>query len=82
MNIYFSFAAKLSKKMVGSSRMEVITSKGCSKMYADLACTLGADSLKDLQPPRLSTSNGPFSGLVICVTGLSKGDSIFFLIMC
>ncbi|PWA66721.1 BRCT domain-containing protein [Artemisia annua] len=58
--------------MVGSSRMEVITSKGCSKMYADMSCTLGADSLRDLQSQRHSTSNGPFSGLVICVTGLSK----------
>ncbi|GKC36307.1 BRCT domain-containing protein [Tanacetum coccineum] len=66
------FTTEMNTMMVGSSRMEVITSKGCSKMYADMACTLGTDSLKDLQPPRHSTSNGPFSGLVICVTGLSK----------
>ncbi|KAI7737475.1 hypothetical protein M8C21_018575 [Ambrosia artemisiifolia] len=52
--------------MVGSGRMEVVTTKGCSKMYA------GSTSFKDFQPPRLSTSNAPFSGLVICVTGLSK----------
>ncbi|KAK1420854.1 hypothetical protein QVD17_22765 [Tagetes erecta] len=49
--------------------MEVI---GCSKMYADVTCTLGSNSFKDFQPPRSSTSNAAFSGLLICVTGLSK----------
>ncbi|XP_071725448.1 uncharacterized protein [Rutidosis leptorrhynchoides] len=60
-------------KVVGSGKMEVITSKACSKMYADVTCKLGTKSFRDLQPPRPSTaSNSPFSGLVICVTGLSK----------
>lgn len=62
--------------MVGSAITEVITSKSCSKMYSDINCTLGTNSSTDLQPPRpslhRSTSNSPFSGLVICVTGLSK----------
>ncbi|KAK9055310.1 hypothetical protein SSX86_026392 [Deinandra increscens subsp. villosa] len=58
--------------MVGSGRMEVITTKGCSKMYADINCTVGSESFRGLQPPRSSTSNSTFSGLVICVTGLSK----------
>nr|XP_043619632.1 uncharacterized protein LOC122591427 [Erigeron canadensis] len=59
--------------MVGSGKMEMITGKGCSKMYTDVTCTLGTNSLKDHhQPPRHSTSNSPFYGLVICVTGLSK----------
>ncbi|KAL8191572.1 hypothetical protein R6Q57_028303 [Mikania cordata] len=58
--------------MVGSGRMKVITTKGCSKMYADVSCTVGSDSFKGFQPPRSSTSNSPFSGLVISVPGLSK----------
>lgn len=64
--------------MVGSGISEVITSNGCSKMYSDINCTLNTNSSRDLhlQPPRpsllRSTSNSPFSGLVICVTGLSK----------
>ncbi|XP_052622134.1 uncharacterized protein LOC111893178 isoform X2 [Lactuca sativa] len=47
-------------------------------MYSDINCTLNTNSSRDLhlQPPRpsllRSTSNSPFSGLVICVTGLSK----------
>ncbi|KAI3811508.1 hypothetical protein L1987_21232 [Smallanthus sonchifolius] len=58
--------------MVGSGRMEVVTTKGCSKMYADVNCKVGSNSFRDFQPPRVSTSNSPFSGLVICVSGLSK----------
>ncbi|CAH1432536.1 unnamed protein product [Lactuca virosa] len=64
--------------MVGSGISEVITSNGCSKMYSDINCTLNTNSSRDLhlQLPRpsllRSTSNSPFSGLVICVTGLSK----------
>ncbi|KAI3514032.1 hypothetical protein L1887_12348 [Cichorium endivia] len=62
--------------MVGNAITEVITSKSCSKMYSDINCTLSTNSSTDLQPPRSSlhrsASNSPFSGLVICVTGLSK----------
>ncbi|KAJ9548495.1 hypothetical protein OSB04_021038 [Centaurea solstitialis] len=66
--------------MVGSGKVEMVTSKGCSKVFSDVSCTLGTNSFRDhLQPPRpssasllRSTSNSPFSGLVICVTGLSK----------
>ncbi|KAL4571160.1 hypothetical protein LXL04_017911 [Taraxacum kok-saghyz] len=62
--------------MVGSGIAEVISSNGCSKMYSDINCTFDTNSSKDLQLPRCSlhrsSSNSPFSGLVICVTGLSK----------
>ncbi|KAI3801549.1 hypothetical protein L1987_29657 [Smallanthus sonchifolius] len=58
--------------MVGGGRMEVVTTKGCSKMYADVNCKVGSNSFRDFQPPQVSTSNSPFSGLVICVSGLSK----------
>ncbi|KAJ0569245.1 putative BRCT domain-containing protein [Helianthus annuus] len=58
--------------MVGSGRMEVVTTKGCSKMYTDIGCAVGSASFRDFQPPRVSTSGSPFSGLIICVPGLSK----------
>ncbi|XP_056176725.1 uncharacterized protein LOC115671086 [Syzygium oleosum] len=69
---------------MGSGRVEVISSKGCSKLVGGFSASL--PSFRGLQPlePTMSPapssvgsqpstrSSGPFSGLVICVTGLSK----------
>lgn len=73
---------------MGSGRVEVISSKGCSKLVVGFSASL--PSFRGLQPlePTMSPapssvgsqpstrSSGPFSGLVICVTGLSKGKSL------
>lgn len=74
---------------VMGGRVEVIAGKGCSKLFVDFSSSfrgIPAFSLEPLSPatsaPAVSESpfkvaktNGPFSGLVICVTGLSKGTS-------
>ncbi|KAG7637505.1 hypothetical protein ISN45_At02g020290 [Arabidopsis thaliana x Arabidopsis arenosa] len=44
----------------------LIDSKGCSKLFPVLQSP-------PLTTTSMSQSNGPFSSLVICVTGLSKG---------
>ncbi|GAU26677.1 hypothetical protein TSUD_314530 [Trifolium subterraneum] len=59
--------------MGGEGRVEVVSVKGCSRLFSS--------SFRGLQPleqmssvsssPQVS-SNAPFAGLVICVTGLSK----------
>ncbi|CAJ2643739.1 uncharacterized protein LOC123894189 [Trifolium pratense] len=59
--------------MGGEGRVEVVSGKGCSRLFSS--------SFRGLQPleqmssvsssPQVS-SNAPFAGLVICVTGLSK----------
>ncbi|XP_060208245.1 uncharacterized protein LOC132635755 isoform X1 [Lycium barbarum] len=68
--------------MGGGGRVEVVSSKGCSKMLVDLSSSfrgIPSYSLAPLISPASSVSmsesmltNSPFSGLVICVTGLSK----------
>ncbi|KAL3744584.1 hypothetical protein ACJRO7_013798 [Eucalyptus globulus] len=69
---------------MGSGRVEVVSSKGCSKLVVGLSASLpsfrGLQSLEPTMSPAPSSvgsqpsarSSGPFSGLVICVTGLSK----------
>ncbi|KAK3213278.1 hypothetical protein Dsin_017984 [Dipteronia sinensis] len=70
----------------GGGRVEVINSKGCSRLFigfsaSSLSSFRGVQSLETMSPASTSSvasesvvvrSNGPFSGLVICVTGLSK----------
>ncbi|PON73128.1 BRCT domain containing protein [Parasponia andersonii] len=70
--------------MVGGGVVEVVKSKGCSRLLVGISSPL--NSFKGLQPvePRSPASSsvgservvvrsaGPFNGLVICVTGLSK----------
>ncbi|XP_058001852.1 uncharacterized protein LOC110654728 isoform X2 [Hevea brasiliensis] len=70
--------------MGGSGKVEVITSKGCSRMFMGFSASIpsfrGLQSFEPLSPftssvgsePVLVRSSGPFAGLVICVTGLSK----------
>lgn len=67
--------------------MEVVSSKGCSKLLVDFSSSfrgIPSYSLEPFMSPASSSSvmsqsilttpsNCPFSGLVICVTGLSKG---------
>ncbi|GLT97198.1 hypothetical protein SLE2022_147740 [Rubroshorea leprosula] len=69
--------------MGGVSRVEVINSKGCSRLFVGFPSS--GSSLRGLQSCKsmslvsssvgsesLARSTGPFSSLVICVTGLSK----------
>ncbi|GLT74203.1 hypothetical protein SLA2020_460140 [Shorea laevis] len=69
--------------MGGVSRVEVIDSKGCSRLFAGFPSSgsslRGLQSFKSMSPvsssvgsESLARSTGPFSSLVICVTGLSK----------
>lgn len=68
----------------GSSRVQVIDSKGCSKLFVGLSSSIpsfrGLQSFEPMSPATASVgsesvvrSTGPFAGLIICVTGLSKG---------
>lgn len=66
-------------------RVEVVNSKGCSRLFLGLSSPLssfrGLQPLEPMSPASSSAaselvpvrSSGPFAGLVICVTGLSKG---------
>lgn len=70
----------------GRGRAEVINSKGCTRLFGDISLSSSFRSLQSLEsmwsPASTSSvlsetsmavqSTGPFSGLVICVTGLSK----------
>ncbi|KAL6556572.1 hypothetical protein OROGR_005860 [Orobanche gracilis] len=70
----------------GGGRVEVITGKGCSRQILDFSSSfrkISSFSLESLSPAssnytvsesaaKIAKSNGPFSGLVVCVTGLSK----------
>ncbi|KAG5591734.1 hypothetical protein H5410_042248 [Solanum commersonii] len=72
--------------MGGGGRVEVVSSKGCSKLLVDFSSSfrgIPSYSLEPFMSPASSSSvmsqsifttpsNCPFSGLVICVTGLSK----------
>lgn len=69
----------------GGGRVEVVSSKGCSRLFLGSVPSLrrlrgGVQSFESMSPASSSLasdsvlpSNAPFSGLVICVTGLSKG---------
>ncbi|KAL9442073.1 hypothetical protein AB3S75_020559 [Citrus x aurantiifolia] len=70
--------------MGGGGRVEVVSSKGCSRLFLGSVPSLrrlrgGVQSFESMSPASSSLasdsvlpSNAPFSGLVICVTGLSK----------
>lgn len=76
--------------MGGGGRVEVISSKGCSRIFTEMSASvpsyrvngLQSYGLKAMSPASSDSSvselvfadrpQGPFSGLVICVTGLSK----------
>ncbi|KAL3650902.1 hypothetical protein CASFOL_007305 [Castilleja foliolosa] len=70
----------------GGGRVDVITGKGCSRLFQDLSSSfrgISSFSLDALSPAssastvseskfKIVKSNGPFAGVVVCVTGLSK----------
>ncbi|KAM3759052.1 hypothetical protein ACB098_01G091800 [Castanea mollissima] len=68
----------------GSGKVEVVESKGCSKLLIGLSTPMSSmRSLRPFEPmspassslasePFIARSGAPFAGLVICVTGLSK----------
>ncbi|MBA0774084.1 hypothetical protein Gotri_009320 [Gossypium trilobum] len=70
--------------MGGVNKVEVINSKGCSKLFVGFSSSVPSfrsfQSFEPMSPASTSLgsepvrSTGPFSGLVICVTGLSKDD--------
>ncbi|XVE97782.1 hypothetical protein REPUB_Repub03eG0048400 [Reevesia pubescens] len=72
------------KNMGGLNRVEVINSKGCSRLFVGFSSSVPSfRSFKSFEPmspastslgsePLTVRSTGPFSSLVICVTGLSK----------
>lgn len=62
------------------SRVDVIESKGCSRLFVGISALGGLHSTEPMSPSSASAASepivrgtGPFSGLTICVTGLSKG---------
>ena len=69
----------------GGGRVEVVSSKGCSRLLVGISSSLpsmrGLQSFEPMSPASSSVarSSGPFSGLVICVTGLSKGGRIIIV---
>ncbi|KAL9444959.1 hypothetical protein AB3S75_018037 [Citrus x aurantiifolia] len=70
--------------MGGGGRVEVVSSKGCARLFLGSVPSLrrlrgGVQSFESMSPASSSLAsdavlpaNAPFSGLVICVTGLSK----------
>ncbi|KAJ9168140.1 hypothetical protein P3X46_019701 [Hevea brasiliensis] len=68
----------------GVGKVEVINSKGCSRLLVGFSSSIpsfrGLQSFEPMFPatssvgsePLLVRSSGPFAGLVLCVTGLSK----------
>ncbi|XWS17570.1 hypothetical protein CRYUN_Cryun33cG0078600 [Craigia yunnanensis] len=74
--------------MGGLNRVEVINRKGCSRLFARSSSSVPSfrsfQSFEPMSPASTSLgsepltvgSTGPFFGLVICVTGLSKGCSV------
>ncbi|XVF48785.1 hypothetical protein PTKIN_Ptkin03bG0216600 [Pterospermum kingtungense] len=71
--------------MGGLNRVEVVNSKGCSRLFVGFPSSSvpsfrSFQSFEPMSPastslasePSTVRSTGPFSGLVICVTGLSK----------
>lgn len=68
--------------MGGDGRVEVVSGKGCSRLFSSsLPSFRGLQPLEPMSPVSSSvqvpSSTSPFAGLVICVTGLSKGVSSF-----
>ncbi|KDP34009.1 hypothetical protein JCGZ_07580 [Jatropha curcas] len=65
-------------------KVEVVNSKGCSRLFVGFSASIpsfrGLQSFEPMSPatssvgsePVVVRSSGPFAGLVICVTGLSK----------
>lgn len=64
--------------MGGEARVEVVSGKGCSRLFSS-----SFRGLQPLEPMSFVSSSpqvrstAPFNGLVICVTGLSKGICSF-----
>ncbi|KAJ1382262.1 BRCT domain [Sesbania bispinosa] len=62
--------------MGGDGKVEVVSSRGCSRLVSSsLSSSRGLQPLEPMSPVSSSVqvrSSAPFSGLVICVTGLSK----------
>ncbi|KAL8222944.1 hypothetical protein R6Q57_020343 [Mikania cordata] len=73
--------------MVGNEDVKAVFKTSHSRLLVDITCKLGSSSFRGLQSsdPSMSpatssssvsnlrlSSNSPFSGLIICVTGLSK----------
>lgn len=63
--------------------VEVVDPKGCSRLVIGLSSGISAIGSRRFAEPMSSASAvrhpaGPFSGLVICVTGLSKGKTLVF----
>lgn len=57
--------------------MDVVNSKGCSRLFPGFSASLNSFKFIELMSPASSAISesvvaGPFTGLVICVTGLSK----------
>ena len=69
--------------MGGDGRVEVVSGKGCSRLFSSsIPSFRGLQPLEPMSPAssplQVPSSTTPFAGLVICVTGLSKGvDSSF-----
>lgn len=73
--------------VMGGGVVEVIKSKGCSRLFVGISSPLhsfrGLQPIEPMSPASSSIgsesvvvrSGPPFAGLVICVTGLSKGTS-------
>lgn len=78
----------------GGGRVEVIAGKGCSRLFMDFSSSFRDNQSFSLEPfspassastvsespIKIVKSNGPFSGLIICVTGLSKGILLFLIL--
>lgn len=74
---------------MGGRTVEVVSSKGCSRLLFGFSSPLsslgGLQQLESMSPaspslrsePVKTRLTGPFSGLVICVTGLSKGVDVY-----
>lgn len=73
---------KVDNKIMAGGRVEVIDSRGCSKLFVGIPSLPSFGSLHSVEPMSPASfsaasepsvgGTGPFSGLVICVTGLSK----------
>ncbi|XP_072980616.1 uncharacterized protein [Typha angustifolia] len=68
--------------VMAGGRVEVVSSKGCSRLFVGTSLssfcnlrsaeTMSSASSSVLLEPTVPQAGGPFAGLVICVTGLSK----------
>ncbi|KAH1244661.1 DNA topoisomerase 2-binding protein 1 [Glycine max] len=63
--------------MGGDGRVEVVSGKGCSRLFSSsIPSFRGLQPLEPMSPAssplQVPSSTAPFAGLVICVTGLSK----------